>query len=288
LAWYEYTGDPVALTEAEGLGAIIEGVWSSAVPGTTDMTAGSGRTPGRHLILATRLAAVTGDARWIALRNKLVDLMMQSPGYHPIGTYHMNEFHTDNKHGDGLYASGVRVLPSFHTGIIAEGLYQVYLTTGRTDVRDRIIEMANFMDQYGLEESTQWAGKTLGVNINTDESWHSYNPGGFWEPIYTISLANLLAMGSKLSGDTRLYDRAKYFLNRATKWRSNYPNPPIRVAPDNEVHHFLDTVFASSTANFYLANNRGELQYAYLLFDPTLRTSGASQIPSAPTSLSVN
>ena len=286
LAWYELTGDPVALQEAEALGAIVEMEWSGSVPGTTNMTWGSGRKPGRHSLFAIRLAAITGTARWITLRDKLIDLWMQSPSWASHGMYHLSQTATDSKYGAGVYDSGVRAMPTFHVGITAEAFYQAYLATGRADVRDRIVDMARFVDEYGLDPTAQMSGKGFGINIITGEPWHDYAQGsGFWDPVYTESLCNLLVLGSKYSGDSRLYDRAKYFFNQGTKYRSNYPNAPTRVAPDNEVHHFVDSSFLQT---FWLRYNKGELQYTYLLFDPQLRSAGSTDRPSSPTNLTAN
>jgi hypothetical protein len=54
-----------------------------------------------------------------------------------------------------------------------------------------------------------------------------------------------------------------------------------RAAGDLEVHHFVDTVFDSSSGNFYLAYNKGELQYTYLIFESP-GSSGGTNPPSSP------
>ena len=61
--------------------------------------------------------------------------------------------------------------------------------------------------------------------------------------------------------------------------------PTERLCADNEVHHFVDTIFASSTGYLYLDRNRAEYFYTYLIFenggDPTVEG------PNAPKDLRV-
>jgi len=122
--------------------------------------------------------------------------------------------------------------------------------------------------------------------------WHNYGanypaPCTFWDTNYTSALVNTLVAGYKLTGEQHFLDRAKYQFNRGTK--GVYGDCTARAAADNVVHHFVDTIFDTSTGNFYLAYNKGELQYTYLLFEngglPTV--SSITTVPSAPTGLQV-
>jgi len=218
------------------------------------------RQGARHLLLATRVAEATAKQRWIDLRDKLIELWLQSPDWDPRGIYYRgNEID---------YPSGVRQQASFQIGLLTEAFAHAYRTTGRTELKDRIVTMAWFIDQYGLDPTYQYTGKRFGV-LN-GKAWHVYSntqPVTFWDPVYTISLVNTLVRGYIYTGDRQLYNQAKYFFNRGTKGK--YGEPVLRTAADNEVHHFVDTVFSSSSGNFYLDYNKGELQYTYLLFDPS-------------------
>ena len=149
--------------------------------------------------------------------------------------------------------------------------------------------MARYVDQYGLDPTYQYSGSWFGLNINTDKPFHNYSAGGtptFWDPYYSTSLVNLLVMGSMYTGDSQLYNRAKYFFNQSSKARSQSGSLPRRVTPDDEVDHFIDTVFSSSSGDFYFAFNKGELKYTYLLFDPAVRGGVEFIAPEAPTNLS--
>lgn len=279
--WYEHscqtdTCDIPALVEAENLVAVSETHWSTRsnknypIAGQFRMAFYSVREGARHLLLATRAAEVTKNPRWIALRDRLIDLWLQSPDWDARGMYFFGDDETNNYLGAGSYAAGARIVSPFQIGILTDAFDQAYQTTGRTELRDRLIAMAKFIDQYGLDPGCQYTGYRFG--IRDGKPWHSYTDGntsactaGHWDSSYTTSLVNSLVRGYKYTGDTRYYERAKYFFNRGTK--GVYGNPSIRTALDTEVHHFVDTRFDSSSGNFFMNYNKGELQYTYLLFE---------------------
>src|SRR5262249_44894126 len=100
--------------------------------------------------------------------------------------------------------------------------------------------------------------------------WHSYSAGcgtgcTYWDPVYTTSLVNTLVRGYRYTGDAHYQARAKEFFNRGTK--GIYGEPIKRAAADDEVAHFIDTEFDSSSGFLYLDHNKGELQYVYLVFE---------------------
>lgn len=299
VAWYEYTCatgtcDTAALTVAEDIAAQVEDFWAHRAnnrttyptPGQWRMAYYDLRGPARHLLLVTRVAEATGKQRWITLRDRLIDLWMQSPDWDNRGTYPASQEATDSALGAGTYASGVRENSAFQIGILAEAFDQVHRVTGRQDVKDRLIAMANYVNQFGLDPTYQYTGSRFGHKNGVP--WHNYSSSGsanFWDSVYTTSLVNTLVLGYKHSGNKTLYDRAKYFLNRGTK--GIYGDPSVRTAGDTQVHHFIDSTFDSGSGDFYFRYNKGELQYTYLLF----QNGGlpADTIPpSAPTGLKVN
>jgi hypothetical protein len=283
VAWSEHSGDAAALTEAVNLAAAVEPMWSGRTPGQYDMGTIGLRQGGRHLLLVARVAERTGDPRWATLRNKLTDLWLQSPSFDAVrGMYFVDAATTNTVLGSGAYASGVRLQSAFYVGILCEAFYQVCRTTNRTDVRDRLVAMARFVDQYGLDATYQYTGSWFGHRNGAPV--HSYSYGGstsFWEPVYTTSLVNTLICGYKFTGDRRFYDRAKYFLNRGTKGVSG--SSTQRAAGDTQVHHFIDNRFGPS--NLYYYYNKGELQYAYQLFENGGLPDTVA--PSAPPGLQV-
>jgi hypothetical protein len=236
-------------------------------------------------MLATRLAQVTGKARWISLRDKILDLMINSQQWDAAkGTYFLGDFATDSVVSTGAYAAGARIQSPFQLALLVEAFDMAYRATGRQVLRDRIISIARFVDQYGLDPNYQYTASFFGIVNGT--VWHRYSatqPVTFWDPVYTTSLVNTLVRGYKFSGDAALYARAKYFFNRGTK--GVYGSPTQRTAADNVVDHFVDTRFATSTGNLYLEYNKGELQYTYLIFEnggrPTVET-GTTTDTTAP------
>ena len=292
VAWYEYTCgtstcDTAALTEAENIAAEVEAYWNETnsdgspryVPGQTYMAQYSLRQGARHLLLATRVAEATNKQRWISLRDKLINLWLQSPDWDARGMYFMGSYYTNEdlssdpncKYSGASscpYEQGARIVPSFHIGILTEAFEHAYRKTGNTQLKDRIVAMARFVNQYGLDATYQYTGKTFGI-VN-GSSWHSYSATcgtscSFWDPVYTTSLVNTLVRGYKYTGEGNFYDQAKYYFNRGTK--GIYGSPTAREAADNVVGHFVDTQFASSTGFMYLDYNKGELQYTYLMFE---------------------
>ncbi len=278
VAWYRYTCvttdgcDIAALEEAKRLGEFAESLYASTagncLPKNGCLNYGT-RGVARHLILASYLAEATEDARYISLRDKIANIIMKAPEWDSgYGTYFVGEEQTSYVlKDDSLYGAGVRIQSAFQVGLLSEALYQVYRATGRADIRDRLIAIARYVDAYGLDPGCQLTSGWFG--IKDGKTFHSNSDGNTtgctatsWDSSYSISLVNTLTMGYKLSGDRRLYDRAKYFFNRGTK--GVYGNPNTRTAGDNEVHHFVDTLFAH---DYWLAFNKGELQYTYLLFD---------------------
>lgn len=268
VAWYEYTGDTAALAAAENLASDVEGYWSVRVdghwpvPGQFSMAYYGMRQGARHLLLATRVAEATQKARWITLRDRLINLWLLSPDWDSRGMYFLGDYETDTDLGAGKYANGAREQSSYHTGVLAEAFYQAYRTTGQTGLKNKLIAMARYVDQYGLSPSSQYTGRRFGI-VN-GSARHNYDGGAFCDPVYSTSLVNTLVLGYKYTGERNLYDRARYFFNRGTK--GVYGSCTQRSASDRQIHHFVDTQFASATGYFYLDNNKGELQYTYLLF----------------------
>ena len=271
LAWYEHSCeqgscDIEALTAAEGIAAEVENYVANRWSGPGSNVAYYGpRKAARFLLFATRIAEVTKSQRWINMRDAVIEIWLKEPSWDARGMYFYGDADTDDILGKGSWAAGARIQSAFQIGILMESFFRAYNATGRADLRDRMLAMINFVDQYGLDPVYQYTGSTFGF-VN-GKLWHSYSGttsiATFWESAYTTSLVNTLVMGYKLTGDSRFLDRAKHFFNRATK--AKYGSPTAREAGDNVVHHFVDTIFSSD--KWYLSYNKGELQYTYLIFE---------------------
>src|SRR5262249_51910072 len=80
ISWALAQNDTEALEEAKRLGAVIESLWG---PNTTfgclpnnGCTHYGLRQAGRHLLFITRLAEATADARWVRLRDQMIDELL--------------------------------------------------------------------------------------------------------------------------------------------------------------------------------------------------------------------
>jgi hypothetical protein len=294
---YQYwrNGDIASLTEAENLGAIIEDGWDgNGWGGDFSCLRANGcyeygyRPAARHLWLIAHLARATGNPRWTTLRDTMVNTLLNNSGWNATyGMFFDGQYETDNKFGSGSYAAGYRHYFSSAIGILTNALYEVYLQTGNTTIRSRLISMADFIIAKGLDPSAQYTGYKAGINPSGNP--YHIGPG----VVYTTSLVNTLVMAYKLTGSANYYTKAKYFFNRGTK---GDPGDGSRLCADNAVHHFVDTIFASSTSYFYLDFNRGELLYTYFIFEngghPTVESSTPpppppQSTPSAPTGLRI-
>jgi hypothetical protein len=294
---YEYwrNGDAGALAEAVNLGAIVEDGWDgNGWNGNYGCLLSNAcyeygyREAARHLLLIAYLTKATGDSRWTTLRDTMVNTILNKSGWDATyGMFFAGEFFTDESFGSGYYAAGYRTYFSPAQAILVEGLYEVYLQTGNATIKSRIISMADFFIAKALDPSSQYVGYRAGINPSGNP--YHIGPGA----VYTTALVNTLVLAYKLTGTTNYLTQAKYFFNRGTK---GDPGDGHRLAPDNKVHHFVDTVWASSTSYFYLDFNRGELLYTYRIFEnggsPTVVSTPpppppSAAPPSAPTGLRI-
>ncbi|MEZ4222380.1 MAG: hypothetical protein R3B13_15690 [Polyangiaceae bacterium] len=273
LSWAKAQGDTAALGEAVKLGEVVEALWGpasdfSCLPKSGCTTYGV-RQIGRHLLFITRLAEVTGDARWATLRDQIIDTLMASAEWDEAeGVYFLGEWSTDQILQPNAYAQGARIVSSFQIGVLSEAMDHAYRTTGREVLRTRLVAMARFVEKHGLDPEFDYTASTFGiVGGKTFHSYSAEKPVSFWDPVYTTSLVNTLMRGYRYTCEPHFFESAKHFFSRGNT--GIYGEPLERAAPVGEVHHFVDAVFASASGNFYFDYNKGELQYTYLLFEPT-------------------
>jgi hypothetical protein len=272
IAWFEAMGDAEALAEAERLGEVVEGLWADDSPFGCLPSGGCThygvRQIGRHLLFMTRLAEVSAGARWSALRDRMIDTLLESGEWDDRGMYFYGDFGTDGELGEGAWARGDRLASPFQIGVLSEAMDQAYRATGREELRTRMIAMARFVEEYGLDPTYQYTGSSFGIVGGAVYHNYGVEPVTFWDPVYTTALVNTLVRGFRYSCEGHFYEAAKYFFERGNK--GLYGEPTMRAAPDGVIDHFVDTRFASATGNFYFDYNKGELQYTYLLFEPVM------------------
>lgn len=272
LAWHESMGDDAALAAAEELGGVLETLWAPDSPFGCLPTNGCVhyglRQIGRHLLIASRLAELSDDPRWPTLRDTIIERLLAAPEWDAErGMYFLGEWGTDEYLGMGSWQNGARIQSPFMIGVLGEGMDHAYRTTGNEELRTRMIAMAGFVDEYGLDPDYQYTASMFG--IVDGEVWHGYaaeEPVEFWDPVYTTSLVNTLVRGWRYSCDPAFYERARFFFERGN--RGIYGEPVETAAPEGTIHHFVDTRFDTSSGSFFYDYNKGELQYTYLIFDP--------------------
>jgi len=281
--WGVNRNDSAALTVAESILAKATAFHAGHTPGGAVAYYGQ-RAYARHLLLAAYVAQATGSAASIALRDKLVSMYLSASDYISSsnssivqgGMYYISReqmmYEPGKGGGTSAYDAGRRVQYSYQTAIIAEALWRVYLSTGRADVRARIVELARYFQYYAHQPThvNPFANSYFGHNAD-GSVYHGNGDGtanlASCDCSYDTACVNVLVMGYKLTGDSALLNRAKIHLRQGTHYSAGSPSEGggARLAPDNVVHHFLDTLADPSQARFDY--NKGELQYAYLLFE---------------------
>jgi hypothetical protein len=266
------------------------------VAGSFDIAHYGHRGPARNLHNAVAIADATGDANAIELRDRLIDLWLQSPDWQDLpggmGMYWVSEeqmgfYNLLPPNGPLSFAAGDRAVSSFHIGQLAEAFFAAWLSpnvsaTRKTALRAKILAMATWMRTNGLDPTARYCSNELGIR-GSGGAWWNYSLSGpptatsFWDGSYTISIVNLLVMGYKFTGDSTFLSgnppaattngpySAQYCFNRGTK--NIFGSIVARECADNVVGHYVDTRFDTSTGSQYLYNNKGELQYTYLIFE---------------------
>jgi hypothetical protein len=190
IAWSEYMDDAEALAAAESIpafaysGQTVEAEMTRGTPGQ-ERYGSSMRGAARHLLLAVRLAEATQKQRWIAWRDKLLDCWLQAPDWDPRGMY-FNPAKTREALGSSAWDNGARCQSTFQIGVLTEAFAQAWRTTGRPEIKEKMIAMAKFVDQYGIDPVYQYTGSIFG--IVDGKSYHNYFATGspsFADPVYT-------------------------------------------------------------------------------------------------------
>jgi hypothetical protein len=273
--------DSAALTAAENIAAYIEDEHDGDVPGVDVMQYYGLRGPARHLLVMTYVAQESSNAHWDTVRDHIIDLFIQAPNFEAGadgGMYFVGADEMANiSSGDfdsADWNAGVRLVGTFHIGIAAEAHWRAYLATGRADVRQRIIDMADWVMYYAYDNAT-WThpmpGATIGQLANLarydrDDGGTNSADTKSTDPSWSTNLVNLHVMAYKLTGNSAYLTRAQYLFRRGTRHlpggSAENPNP---LVPLDEVHHFVDTWANGTAAEFEW--NKGELRYTYLLFE---------------------
>ena len=274
ILWGMERNDSAALTAAEQIAARIETMYAGVNPGYP-MCIFGGRMRGRHLLVVCYQAYANPIARWITLRDKLINLWMASPDWQEGGVIAAggHYFAGDALHASfpemGSHAAGFRVNSAFQYTILSEALWRAYKLTARVDIRDRLILMARYINHYCNNTalvnpmSGSWYGHTPSGGHHFPRGGGGGNPNAApADPVYETAHVNALVIGYKLTGDTALLTKARGRFRAGTQYADGGAGTPKQ--PDNLVHHYTDT---RDNGEGYFAYNKGELQYNYLMFE---------------------
>jgi hypothetical protein len=301
--------DAAALQTMNDLRAELEGpaydaFYGDKTPGDDISTQGnSGRRWARWLRFACALVEKDNQAANVTFRDKVADLVRLSPNWETDwpGRGSARAFMLNRSSYNGYdnldYAGGDRVTNLFHSGLMADGLWQawrVYNAEGDTvraaDFRAKIIAFADFWLQYNTEAGFQ-DGQDLGqvrqlnCGFNTTtgqrlaesgygtgrnkENINVITPQTSTRGIYSICIVNNMVFAYKFTGTQAYLDEAWRAYNLWQKTCQDSAAGSI-----TEINHFADTLISSADNYRLMAQNKGMLQYVYALFEnggsPTL------------------
>lgn len=274
--WSVKNADAAALASAEAIGDIAIGEMRGERPAPAGSTGyGGGRGIARWLLLFGYLAQATESAKWIGWRDALIERYVHATNWEdsttsPLvagGHYFCDRDWMDynGQGGVGAYDAGRRSNSTFMYGLHAEAMWRAYLATERSDVREKLVAMARFVEHYGHDPSHTLPFASSYFGHERGDHWHrDVNENA--SATYDISVVNTLVWGYKLTADRALLDRARAHFRQGTRWAEGEPSGgggPL-VAED-EVAAFVD-VRTNPDAIFF-DHNKGQLQYCYQIFE---------------------
>lgn len=298
--WGAEQNDAAALSMAGQIAAKVEeivGTPGNYQPGygnlaNSAMAYNGARRQARKLIFLCHYAAVNPITRWIQLRDRMIDLWVNSKEWEDTVTYTtpspcaaggMYYFGRDqtldgsDMTGTAAYDAGLRMTNSWMTGIMINAFWLAYKATGRSDVRGKIVKMAEFVRHYIWNPShvNAMVGTYFGhynggyyhrrggtISLPSGGDAHT-DPNTAPTDSYDISLVNALVYGYKLTGDVSFLNKAKQVFRQATCYTGATGAGRPKLA-QNEVHHYMDTKRKTPETK-YFNYNKGEIQYAFAI-----------------------
>lgn len=278
--WAVKERDAAALAAAEKIGDIALSKSGASPLSGGAIGYGGGRSWARWTILATYLAQALGTAKWIDYRNALLNRYVNSSSWEEAGIrgivqgghYFVSrgtylDSPTWNRTGTvTTYDAGRRINSTFMYGLHGEAVWRGYLATGRTDLRDKLVKMARFVEYYGHDPSHSPKFTSAYFGHENGNYWHR-DANMSASATYDISVVNTLVWGYKLTGDVNLLKRARSHFRQGTRWTEGEPQRSGRgpLVGETDVYAFVDT--RKNAEQLYFAHNKGQLQYCYQLLE---------------------
>lgn len=280
---YHDTGDSDLLTLANGIRTRLE-----ALPRMQDLLASTPiamsqfllRGPARWSLVSAYGFQAFGGQAWQDLRDACIFGLLNSPDWEEGGVIANGGgmyFGSSSQAGfDGIsgYAGGRRYQGTWHIGIAAEAMWRLYIQTGNTSLRDRLIKMARYVQYYA--HKPEWNFPNIGSRFGHEgDGTHFHNSNGNADgtqanaargPQYDAGVINCLVYAYKLTGDSALLDRAKIHMARCNRHEEGSPYAEMVTGQSaTHVYRYVDTQANPNRKYFYW--NKGVLQYCYPLFE---------------------
>ncbi|MEM9386274.1 MAG: hypothetical protein AAGA68_14530 [Pseudomonadota bacterium] len=289
--WYktEADGEPdggaAALAAIDGIVAAMVS-WnpgfSANSPGDQLLDRGNGsRRWARQLRFAVCASEVSPTASNLAWRDQVVDMVLQAPDFDATYGMYFNGSGPTGSNGFD-YAAGDRIANTFHMGIWMDSLWHAWrVLNGENDpraetLRERLVSMATYYRDFGPDPDGRVPLLT-GLNINTGVRLDTSASGYGTQNVYTLSSINGLVFAYKFTGEGSYLEAA---------WARWGFIQEFRYGPAT-VGHYTDSLLASATGFRFLAQNRGELQYTYALFENAGQPIVLGPAPKPPTEFRV-
>ncbi len=266
------------------------------IEGVTEYQTADGRSPiavaywftrgvARWAIVAAYCAEATGDTAWEDVRDTLVYAFETATDWEDEGTTNIvtgghyfasrDQAFFDSEWtagGTAEYDLGQRYNSAFSYGLAAEAVWRLYVQSGSTILRDRLIAMARYIMYYAHDPA--WsaqgnAGTRFGHEPNGDRVRIFGGDAGTTleassDPSYDTSLINTMVIGYKLTGETEMLQFARRLFERGNRWDPGSWTT-FWATSYQHVHKYVDTQCDVSRNEFQF--NKGQLQYNYMLFE---------------------
>jgi hypothetical protein len=275
VAWSTITNDESFLAAANAIGdalstAWYDGGWSEGYKdGFYSL-----RGPGRHLKLAVALGRRQwADDIWAVLKDSWRWTERTMAGKETGFWMEDNPF--------GWAAGATGAFSSFEFAVLNEGLSDYYEWTRDPEVKRRLVWMARWAQQVGLEPTVHHTGHWIVVDYPAEgQYFHTgVGPGEPLDPFYTCAMSNVLVRGYLLTGDAALLDEARRHWQYASKAMPGDSYPYDQEVATNLVGHFMNSQIETGSIQ-YISN--GELPYVGLLFRAVVGGTPTSPRPDDP------
>jgi hypothetical protein len=164
--WAMEQNDPVARARVLEIGDLVDNDILTKTPGVSNLSDDGSRRWARRLICFNWIVMMEPTARWIQMRDHLLECWLQNPGWEDttttaptiIGGNHFDKL-TGSESAGGWnathYSNGLRFNHSFYFGLISEALWVSYKmitdTTKKQEIKDMLVQMARYILHYAWD-----------------------------------------------------------------------------------------------------------------------------------------